>query len=125
MANVRASVVRAVSAALDEIATAVAEPISALALRAWPADFPEDIATQRRVPYESRADSVMYRKVLAELGHERGWSVPTYNAKDAEDEAARILGDRADEVLRGPRTTFGPPWSRDHRVALSATIVAS
>jgi len=125
VANVRASVVRAASAALDEIVTAVAEPITAIALRAWPADFPEDIATQRRVPYESRADSVMYRQVLAELGHERGWAVPTFIARDVEGEAARILGDRADEVLRGPRTTLGPPWSRDHRVALAATIVAS
>jgi len=46
-----------------------------------------------------------------------------YNAKDVEDEAARILGERSDEVLRGPRATLGPPWSKDHRMALAATIV--
>jgi hypothetical protein len=56
-----ASVARATSAALDEIATALPEPIVSMSLRAWPADFPEDIAVQRHVPYESRADSVMYR----------------------------------------------------------------
>ena len=83
------------------------------------------MATQRRVPYESRADSVMYCQVLAELGRHRGWSVLTYNARDVERDAARILGDRADEVLLGPRTTLGPPWAKDHRTALAATVVAS
>ena len=94
-------------------------------MRAWPADFPEDVPTQRRVPYESRADSVMYAKVLAELGRARGWAVYTYNAKDVEREASRLLADRADEVLRGPRIALGPPWSKDHRTALAATIVTS
>jgi hypothetical protein len=50
----------------------VPEPVVSVSLRAWPVDFPEDIAVQRRVPYESRADSVMYRRVLAELAHARG-----------------------------------------------------
>jgi hypothetical protein len=125
VAEVRSSVVRAASAGLDEIVTAVAEPVTAMAVRAWPADFPEDIATQRRAPYESRADSVMYCQVLAELGRERGWSVLTFNARDVEGEAARSLGNRADEVLLGPRTLLGPPWAKDHRMALAATIVAS
>jgi hypothetical protein len=124
VADVRASVVRTALAALDELGTASPEPIETISLRAWPADFPEDIAVQRRVPYESRADSVMYCKVLAELAHERGWSVHTYNAKNVEDDAIRILGDRANEVLRGPGATLGPPWSKDHRMALAATIVA-
>jgi hypothetical protein len=125
VADVRASVARAASAALDEIATASPEPIASMSLRAWPADFPEDIAVQRRVPYESRADSVMYRQVLAELARDRGWEVRLYNDKDVEAEAARILGERADEVLHGPRATLGPPWSKDHRMALAATIVVT
>lgn len=125
VADVRASVVRAASAALDELAAALPEPIASMSLRAWPADFPEDIATQRRVPYESRADSVMYCQLLAELARDRGWTVHLYDAKTVEAEAARILGDRADEVLQGPRATLGPPWSKDHRMALAATIVAA
>ena len=125
VADVRASVVRAASAALDELATALPEPIVSMSLRAWPADFPEDVAVQRRVPYESRADSVMYRQVLAELARSRGWEVHLYDAKDVEDEAIRILGERADTVLHGPRATLGPPWSKDHRMALAATIVVS
>jgi hypothetical protein len=67
----------------------------------------------------------MYRQVLAELARDRGWDVHFYNARDVEAEAVRILGGRADEVLHGPRATLGPPWSRDHRMALAATIVVT
>ena len=123
VAEVRASAQRATSAALDELSAAVPQPITSISLRAWPADFPGDIAVQRRVPYESRADSVMYRQVLADLARERGWAVHLFEAKDVEKEAARVLGRRADEVLLGPRATLGPPWSKDHRMALAATIV--
>jgi hypothetical protein len=36
-----------------------------------------------------------------------------------------MLGPRADEVLHGPRTILGPPWSKDYRTALAATIVTA
>ena len=122
---VRASVVRTTSAALEELAVELPEPIVSISLRAWPADFPDDIAVQRRVPYESRADSVMYCQVLAEVAHNLGWMVHRFNAKQIEHEAIRILGERADEVLHGPRATLGPPWTKDHRMALAATIVVA
>lgn len=125
VAQVRASVVRATSAALDELAAAAPEPIDSIAIRAWPADFPDDIAVQRRVPYESRADSVMYLRVLAEVAGERGWDVRRYDAKTVEAEAVRVLGEHAHDVLHSPRATLGPPWSKDHRTALAGTIVAS
>ena len=96
-----------------------------MSLRAWPLDFPDDIAVQRRPPYESRADSIMYRQVLAELAEARGWAIHLYNAKDVEDEAASVLAGRAAEVLDGPRASLGPPWTKDHRMALAATIVAN
>jgi hypothetical protein len=123
VADVRASVRRATSVALEELAGASPELIRSMSLRAWPADFPEDIAVQRRVPYESRADSVMYCQVLAELAYGRGWAVHLYDARTVEDEATRLLGERAEEVLHGPRATLGPPWSKDHRMALAATVV--
>ncbi|HEX4174483.1 MAG TPA: hypothetical protein VHY81_01100 [Acidimicrobiales bacterium] len=123
--KVRASAVRATEAALDELAAALPEPIVSMSLRAWPDDFPTDIATQRRVPYEARADSVMYRQVLADLGRARDWTIHFYEAKDVEAEAARVLGDRAEQVLYGPRAALGSPWSKDHRTALAATVVSS
>jgi hypothetical protein len=95
-----------------------------MSLRAWPPDFPVDIAVLRRPPYDSRADSVMYCQVLAECADARGWEVHLFDARAVEAQAARILGERADEVLRGPRATLGPPWARDHRIALAATVVA-
>ena len=122
--RVRTSIVRATSAALDEITTALAAPVCSISLRSWPLDFPDDIAVQRRAPWEARADAIMYRQELAELAHARGWSVHLYDAKAVEDQAARILGGRAHEVLHGPRVTMGPPWTKDHRVALAATVVA-
>jgi hypothetical protein len=96
-----------------------------MSLRDWPAGFPSEIAVQRRVPYESRADSIMYRQGLAECGRARGWDIHLYSAKDVEDQAAQVLGARAEDVLYGPRAKLGPPWSKDHRVALAATVVAA
>jgi hypothetical protein len=124
VAKVRASAVRATSASLDQLATSLPEPIVSMSLRAWPLDFPDDIAIQRRVPYEARADSVMYRQVLAEVARARGWAVHLYDARDVEGQAIRVLGARAHEVLHGPRATLGPPWTKDHRMALAATIMA-
>jgi len=122
--EVRDSVVRTTAVALDELQAALPEPITLLAVRGWPADFPDDIAVLRRPPYESRADSVMYCTVLADLARRRGWAVHPYDAGRVEAEAASILGDRAHEVLHGPRATLGPPWAKDHRTALAATVVA-
>ena len=125
VAEVRASAVRATSASLDQLAASLPGPVVSMSLRAWPLDFPDDIVVQRRPPYESRADSVMYCQVLSECAHVRGWEVHLFDAKDVEARAARILAGQADHVLRGPRSTLGPPWTKDHRIALAATIVAS
>jgi hypothetical protein len=124
VATVRASALRACSAALDDLAGALPARVVSISLRFWPPDFPDDIAVQRRAPYEARADAIMYRHVLAELAHARGWEVHCYDAKHVEAQAADLLGERAEEVLRGPRATLGPPWTKDHRMALAATVVA-
>jgi hypothetical protein len=123
--EVRASAVRATAAALDEIAAALPERVVSISLRAWPSDFPDDIATQRRAPYEARADAIMYRRVLAEVARARAWEVVFYDAKTVVGRAVAVLGERADDVLYGPRATLGPPWAKDDRVALAATIVAA
>lgn len=124
VAEVRASAAGATSASLDHLASALSEPILSMSLRAWPSDFPTDIAVQRRVPYEARADSVMYRQILAEAAHTRGWEVLFFDARTVEARAVSQLGARADGVLFGPRETLGPPWGKDHRMALAATVLA-
>jgi hypothetical protein len=62
--------------------------------------------------------------VLAELAQARGWDIHVYLAKDVVGQVVGVLAERADEILQGPRATLGPPWTKDHRVALAATIVA-
>lgn len=124
VASARDAALLATSASLDVLVAALPDPISSVSLRSWPLDFPDDITVLRRAPYSTRADSVMYLQVLAECAHERGWLVHTYDAAGVERQAAAILGDRADEVLNGPRALLGPPWNKDHRMALAATVLA-
>lgn len=111
---------------VDRRRIALVEPgVSPAPLRAWPLDFPADIAVQRRAPWEARAGAVMYRQELSELAHARGWEVHVYDAKAVVGQAISRLGGRADEVLHGPRARLGPPWTRDHRLALAATVIAA
>ena len=58
------------------------------------------------------------------IAHERGWEVHRFDAGRVEREAAARLGVRTDDVLHGPRLRLGPPWTKDHRMALAATVVA-
>ncbi len=127
VATVRSSVARATAAALDELAE-VAEvagaPIVSLSLRAW-SDVPDDIAVLRRAPHESRADSIMYLRALADGARRRGWAVHHYDANRVEADAAALLGPGGREVLHAPRATLGAPWTKDHRIALAATVLAT
>ena len=100
------------------------EPIVSISMRSWPDDFPTDIEVLRRTPWEARADAVMYRQILAELAHQRGWAVHFYNAKDVIGQATKLLGARAGDVIEGPGKRLGPPWTKDHRVALAAAVTA-
>ena len=127
VAEARASIARVASAAFDELAAALAAPIVSISLRAWPADFPDDIAIQRRAPYEARADAVMYRQEACRgSAHARGWEVHLYEAGAVAGQGARAAGGagrgRLSAAASGGR--LGPPWTKDHRVAFAAAIVA-
>jgi len=124
VARVRASAVRTTSASLDELVAALPGLVESVHLRALPAGFPTDMAVLLRAPYEARADAVMYREVLARAAEARGWQVRFYDAKAVEAAAGAVLGRHAGEVLHGPRERLGPPWTKDHRTALAATILA-
>ena len=67
----------------------------------------------------------MYRQVLAAAAQARGWELHTFDGAYIEAEATLLLGDQADEILHGPRRALGPPWNKDHRMALAATVLAS
>lgn len=123
--TVAASVARQTRTCLAELEDALPGRITSISLRRWPTDFPQDIETQRRAPYESRADPIMYREILADLAQARGWNVHLYNAKNVTEEATDRLGDVAQDLLYGPRAILGPPWTQEHRMALAATIVTA
>jgi hypothetical protein len=123
--RVRASAERATATSLGVLTAALSGPVASVHLRALPVDFPTDIAVQLRAPYDSHADGIMYRQVLAAVATARGWAVQFYDARTAEADAAAVLAARADEVLRGPRDRLGPPWTKDHRIALAATILTA
>jgi hypothetical protein len=123
VAQARASAARATSAALDGIAAALPAAIVSISLR-LAAGLPRRVV-QRRAPYEARGDAIMYRQLPADLARARHWNVRFYDARDVVEQAAGMLCERADDVLRGPRASLGPPWAKDHRVALAATVVAA
>ncbi|WP_205695484.1 hypothetical protein [Conexibacter sp. SYSU D00693] len=125
VAAVRASAVRATTAALADLAAVLPAPIATFAVRDWPRGFPAAIAEQRRAPHEAWADGVRYRQVLAEVAGGRGWTVSPYDAKHVLEQAALVLGARTAELLRRPREVLGPPWTKDHRVALAAALLGA
>jgi hypothetical protein len=83
-----------------------------------------EVVDRRRIELiEPGISPAPYRQGLAELAHARAWEVHMYDAKAVVDQAVSMLAERADEILQGPRPMRGPPWSKDHRIALAATIV--
>jgi len=125
VAAVKVCSLRTASAEFDRLASDLPCPIESISVRAWPDEFPTAIEVLRNAPYESRADSVMYCAVLAQVARQRGWSVHRFDAKTVEAQAIVLLGSAADGVLHGPRQRLGPPWTVDHRVATAATVVAA
>lgn len=125
LVEVGASVRRCAATAYDEIELSLGTPIVSLSVRAWDPDFPQDLATQRRVPYEARADSVMYRRILVDEARSRDIDVHLFDAKTVEHLAIQACGASDDALLRAPRADLGPPWSADHRVAFAAAILAA
>lgn len=74
---------------------------------------------------QNRADWVMYRDVIAEAAQAQGWLVSEYDTKTVLSEAAQLLGlDDISGFMAQVRQSHGPPWTKDHRLATAAAIVA-
>lgn len=124
--RVRVSAERHAKLGLDAVAMTVGERIFGVALRQCP-ELPPTIA-QRIKDYRAQnvADWVMYRKALAAAAEARGWAVHWYDAKkvfEAASEALRI--EDLDAHFLQLRRSIGPPWGKDHKVAMAAAIVAA
>jgi hypothetical protein len=125
--RVRVSAERHAKLAFDAVAMAVPSPILGIALRECPSWLPPTIA-ERIKDYRAQnvADWVMYRKALASQAEVRGWAVHWYDARKVFDGASRTLGVKdLDANLVQMRRSIGPPWGKDHRVAMAAAIVAA
>lgn len=112
--RVRACAERHAVTALDDVAMAVPR-ILGIALRSCP-QLPPTIA-ERIKNYRARnvADWVMYRKALAAAAEARGWPVHWYDTK-------KLLADAQPLQLR---KMLGPPWTKDHKLAMAAAIVTA
>ena len=122
--RVRVSAERHAVLALDAV-TAAVPCIRGIALRKCP-PLPPTIA-ERIKDYRAQnvADWVMYRKALASAAEARGWPVHWYDAKSVLGAASQALRiDNLDAHFLQVRKTLGPPWGRDHKLAMAAAIVA-
>ncbi len=121
--RVRASAEEHAVRALDEVATAVPK-IRGIALRSCP-PLPPTIE-ERIKDHRARnlADWVMYRKALASAAEARGWPVHWYDAKTVFGSASQALQKNFDDYFLKMRKELGPPWNRDHKLAMAAAILA-
>lgn len=123
--QVRVSAWKHAALALDAVAESVPR-ILGIALRSCP-PLPPTVS-ERITDYRARnvADWVMYRTALAAGAQARGWPVHWYDAKSVLDLANRASpgGDFDAHFLR-MRQSIGPPWNKDHKLAMAAAIVAA
>ena len=124
--RVRASAERHSKLVLDDVANALRGGILGVALRECP-ELPPTIV-ERITDYRAQnvADWVMYRKALAAVAAARGWPVHWYNAKKIFDAASKALriADIEAHFLQ-VRKTIGPPWNKDHKLAMAAAMSAA
>ena len=125
--RVRVSAERHARLALEAVETAVPMGITGVALRECPGWLPPTVA-ERIKDYRAQnvADWVMYRKALAAAAEARGWALYWYDAKkviDGASEALRIADLEAHFLQL--RRSIGPPWGKDHKVAMAAAVVAA
>jgi len=123
--RVRASAERHAVAALEAVTLAVPR-IAGVALRRCP-PLPPSIA-ERIKDYRAQnvADWVMYRKALASAAEARGWPVHWYDAKGVLSAASQALRvDNLDAHFLDVRRAIGPPWDKDHKLAMAAALLAA
>jgi hypothetical protein len=123
--RVRVSAERHAVLALEAVSMAV-RPILGVALRNCP-QLPSTIPERIR-DYRARnvADWVMYRKALASAAEARGWPVHWYDAKKVLAAAGKALCvENFEAHFLHVRRAIGPPWNKDHKLAMAAAIVAA
>jgi hypothetical protein len=126
--RVRESAERHAKLVLEAVATTVPGRVMVrgVALRQCQ-ELPPTIA-ERITDYRAQnvADWVMYRRALAAAAEAHGWPVHWYDAKKVLDVASAALRiEDLDAHFLQLRRSIGPPWSKDHKLAMAAAIVAA
>ena len=121
--RVRVSAERHAVVALDAVIKVVPR-ILGVALRKCP-QLPPTIA-ERIKDYRAQnvADWVMYRKALASAAEARSWPVHWYDPRSvlgAAHQALRV--ENFDAHFLQMRKAIGPPWDKDHKLAMAAAVV--
>lgn len=122
--TVQASARRHAAEALDRLARSTEATIAAIALRECPVLPPTVEERIRDYRAQNRADSVMYRQALAGAAEDRGWRVHRYAPSRVLGQATKALGRPVEPLLERTRVQLGPPWRKDHGVAMAAAIAA-
>ncbi|HEX8801057.1 MAG TPA: hypothetical protein VF772_20710 [Terriglobales bacterium] len=123
--RVRVSAERHAGLALDAVTMAMPR-ILGVTLRKCQ-HLPPTIA-ERIKDYRAQnvADWVMYRKALASAAEARGWPVHWYDAKKVLGAASQALSvENLNAHFVHVRRAVGPPWDKDHKLAMAAAIVAA
>lgn len=123
--RVRVSAERHAVLALDAVTVAVPR-ILGVALRRCQ-QLPPTIA-ERIEDYRAQnvADWVMYRKALAAAAQARSWPVHWYDARSVLSSAHQALRvENLDAHFLQMRRAIGPPWDKDHKLAMAAAVVAA
>jgi len=123
--RVRVSAERHAVLALDAVAMAMPRILGVALRKCQP--LPSTIA-ERIKDYRAQnvADLVMYRKALATAAEARGWPIHWYDAKKVLDAARQALRvENLDAHFLRVRKAVGPPWNKDHKLAMAAAIVTA
>ena len=84
------------------------------------------LALVDRVRASADRHAATHLDALASTVAARGWTVGWYNAKTVLDSAAAALSLGTLEQLFAPiRTSIGPPWGRDQKLAMAAAIASA
>jgi len=123
--RVRVSAERHAVRVLDAVARDVPRVLGVALRKCQP--LPPTIA-ERIQDYRAQnvADWVMYRKALASAAEARGWPVHWFDARRVFDTARQALRvEDLDAHFVQLRKAIGPPWDKDHKLAMAASIATA
>jgi len=124
--EVTAAAAEGAASSLQALASELPAKIVRIAIRVC-AELPDSIEERiRDNGAQTMADSIMYRRALADAANALGWTVVWYDKKQVLEEAAAVLGgDDVDAVLKVMGKAAGTPWQTRHKLAAAAALAAA